>query len=366
MAFLALAVDLGYIGYERTRCQQAADAASHAAACRLMNDRGALAAARQDAIAYAAANMPNAGAVLAESDVSFGTWDSNLRSFTPNTPEPNAVRAIARRSDANGNAIRLFFAPVIGYSRAQVSAEAITMFPTPGRPEFRFLIDDEMIDSDEPAIEALARRHGKTPDAIISDKDNDGWIDLPPGEQVELPTGQVGDEALFDRTSFEGAFPFASDTRYTMLDFLAEGTVLRSQLGTQRLKDVEWRSLDAPHLDLVGKKLLDPVLGIDPMSSKTAILNLPNPQATLVSPVFKSDVSMVERTASKYGSPAANVQGERRGLLAFKILSARDNPKGGSYLPLLTIEIVDPKSIDLHNLGSGGGTGGGKQIVIVN
>jgi Flp pilus assembly protein TadG len=354
LAILAFSIDIGYICLERARCQNAADSASHAAACRLLTDPEALTESREVAIAYAEKNMPNAGAVLKAADVEFGIWDRDDRTYTVDSDSPNAVRVVIRRSEDNDNPLPLFFAPLIGHQFADVTAEAITIIPDSGDPQFRFLIDDEMIDSDVGAIEDLADILGMSSDDLISDGNSDGFIDLPAGITLELPTGQVGDEALFDRTSYEEAFPFTSDSDYTMLDFLAEGTVLKSQLGTQGLQDVEWNSANAPHPELVGKKLLDPVPGVDPMSSHSAILDLPNPDVIHLSPVSKSDVAMAETNPSKYGSPAANLQGERRGLLAFKITSARPNPIGGSYLPLITIEVVDPSTIDLTQLTSSG------------
>ncbi len=41
------------------------------------------------------------------------------------------------------------------------------------------------------------------------------------------------------------------------------------------------------------------------------------------------------------GIPAVNANGERRGLLAFKIIDSGDDPSG-SVLPTLTFEFVDP------------------------
>lgn len=67
-----------------------------------------------------------------------------------------------------------------------------------GSSQFRFLLDDELIDSDVPTIEALAQKLGVPSDQLISDMDGDGFIDIPPGSVLELPTGQVGDEGLFD------------------------------------------------------------------------------------------------------------------------------------------------------------------------
>jgi hypothetical protein len=299
-------------------------------------------------------------------DVEIGLWDDKRLRFTvlaENSPEaPNAVRVTCRRTAARGNALNLFFARVIGTTSAELSASAIAAFAhTATGSAFRFLIDDEMFDTDVPAIEDLARSLGTSPDDLLRDGNKDGFIDLPEGAVLELPTGQVGDEGLFDTESYPGAFPFADNTPYTFLDFLAHDTALRESLGTQRLKDVEWTRDNAPQRDFVGKKVLDPVPGVDPVNSHQKIIDLPNPDVVHVSPISKSDVGMQERDPSKYGSPTANLQGERRGLVAFRILSARPNPAGGSYLPLLTIEIVDPSEIVFDEIRRGVGTVSGSR-----
>ena len=110
------------------------------------------------------------------------------------------------------------------------------------------------------------------------------------------------------------------------------------------------------------------VLADSPQYASTLadILALPDPGTILISPLFKSDVSMVETDSSKYGSPTANLLGERRGLVAFKITGARAHPEGGSNLPLLTIEIVDPSEIDLSKVVlSDGGSGSPNRVKLV-
>ena len=315
-----------------------------------MLDGKKLGLARQSAMDVAIANIPNEGQILKEKDITFGVWDTKLRTFTENASSPNAVQVVTRRAKANGNALSLIFGAVIGHKYTDVGETAIATFKG-GGPEFKFLLDDEFIDNDVPTIEALAAKLKQKPDDLISDKNGDGFIDLPPGTVIELPTGQVGDEGLFDRTTYGGAFPFQSGSTYSTTDFLAEGTALEKKLGTKKLQNVEWTNGQAPHKDF--KKLLDPVPGIDPMDSHAEMLKLPNPDTQYLSPLFKSDVSMQEKDPSKYGSTTANCQGDRRGLLAFKILAARNNPAGGSYLPLITIEVLDPQLIDLTSKSAG-------------
>jgi hypothetical protein len=218
----------------------------------------------------------------------------------------------------------------------------------------------------ERLLTALSERlRGRFPGLQVAGVEPSRFRNITADEHAEVLNrinGSVGDEGLFDVAQYQDAFPFRSNSPYTTLDFMAEGTALESKLATKNLQDVEWKSSNAPQSSLVGKKLLDPVPGTPPMNSASKILSLPNPDAILVSPLFKSDVSMAETDPSKYGSPASNLQGERRGLLAFKIVSARSNPKGGSYLPLITIEVVDPASVNLYELtiSSNGGNGGTK------
>ena len=90
-AFVAFVVDIGYICLEQGRCQNAADAASHASAYQLLVNRGDLAAARLETISFAEKNIPNGGEVLTEADVTFGVWSYETHSFVPNNAAPNAV-----------------------------------------------------------------------------------------------------------------------------------------------------------------------------------------------------------------------------------------------------------------------------------
>ena len=66
---------------------------------------------------------------------------------------------------------------------------------------------------------------------------------------------------------------------------------------------------------------------------------------------FKSDVSMTETEPSDYGSPAANLQGRRRGLLAHRIISTRSNSDGSS--PLITIQVISPAGIEVPEFETG-------------
>src|SRR5690606_25438527 len=81
VAMAVLAVDVGRICLARSELQGAADAAAMAAAARLHEGPdAALAAASEAALRNPVLGLP---LVLADGDVSFGTWDEGENVFTP-------------------------------------------------------------------------------------------------------------------------------------------------------------------------------------------------------------------------------------------------------------------------------------------
>ena len=90
-------------------------------------------------------------------------------------------------------------------------------------------------------------------------------------------------------------------------------------------------------LDRVEGERSDP-LDVEPVSDPAYYPSLVDPYQILVSPVWKSDISDTD--------PGVNAKGERRGLLAYKIIGVTP----GLYLPNLLIEIVSPANIDLDDV----------------
>jgi Flp pilus assembly protein TadG len=123
MGFSALAIDGSYLFLMSNRAQSAADAAALAAASQLPDE----AAAESVAIEYAEKNLDVAdyGNVLAATDVEFGTWDADTRTFSLGISPADAVRATVRMSNDNANPIQLFFANALGHSETGVVASAI-------------------------------------------------------------------------------------------------------------------------------------------------------------------------------------------------------------------------------------------------
>lgn len=135
---LAFAVDTGWILHVRTELQRTADACAMAAAARLPDQSLATTTAH----AVAAENNWSSGVRIGDGDelhgsdldpmwIEFGLWDRDTATFTTPTPSgksTNAVRVTLRRTQASRNALRLFFARVLGTSTTDVSASAIAMY----------------------------------------------------------------------------------------------------------------------------------------------------------------------------------------------------------------------------------------------
>jgi Flp pilus assembly protein TadG len=350
IAFLALSIDWGYIVVSESELQNAADAGAMSGARALTNGREAAILAAKN---WAGRNVAAGQAVaLADEDVEIGRWDTDAATFTvvpPNSTDPtNAVRVTCRRTTARGNPIKLFFAPVIGTESADLSVSAIAKRPR--GVGTRFLIDDEMIDKDIPAIEELAKRLGRDVEKLLTPRGfnqgkkygsgnwtwEDNFLDLPAGETLSLPTGQGtsysnNDAGLFDIDHPD--FPFQDDASF--MDFLkySESGGDSSKWGTDNSSI---------------KKQLDPLRGVSPVTDGGSYESFVNPDFVHVSPVTYSDVSTLNMSN---GVPQVNAKGLRRGLIAFKIIAVGpDRDGGGSVLPELVVEIVDPATISPNDL----------------
>ncbi len=314
--FAAIAIDVGYMGVVRGELQNAADAAALATIGVLAEDPDAEVDALRTTAQYFAEANHNVPGILADNDFVLGHWDTEYRVFTAGGEPTNAVRVVTRRSEANSNPLGLLFARSIGVDETDLSATAVAYVPV--GVGFRGLIDDEMFDTDVPAIQDLATSLGVPPEDMLSDGDGDGFIDLPDGEILELPTGQVGDSGLFD---LHESFPYRQTSSPSLEDFL-----LYDYDGDRRgISDSD----------------LDPLMGVEPVSDPADYPSMVDTNQVLVSPVWKSDVSDTV--------PGVNALGERRGLVAFKIIAVGADPPG-SDLPSVTIEIVSPGDIDLDDL----------------
>jgi len=121
--FAAVAVDLGHARAVRAELQAAVDLAAIAAARRLPDKAAAVAAARD----YVARNAAAArhGIVTEAGDVTFGRYDAEADAFVVDPNDPRAVRVVAKRAAARGNAVPTSFGRLLGFDSIDVSVEAI-------------------------------------------------------------------------------------------------------------------------------------------------------------------------------------------------------------------------------------------------
>jgi Flp pilus assembly protein TadG len=366
IAFMAFSIDYGYIVVTESDLQNAADAGAMSGA-RALND------GREEAILaaknWAGKNIAAGQAVaVADEDVEIGRWDADAATFTVlpanSSDAPNAVRVTCRRTSGRGNPLNLFFAPIIGTDSANLTVSAIALRPSSGVGT-RFLIDDEMIDKDVPAIEELASSLGRDVEELVTcrgfnqgkqygDSDwtwEDNFLDLPAGETLSLPTGQGtgydnNDAGLFDIDHPE--FPFQDDASF--MEFL-----MYSETGNDPSK---WGTDSSS----IGNQL-DPLTGVSPVTDGSSYDSFVNPDFVHVSPVTYSDASTLNMDG---GVPQVNAKGLRRGLIAFKIIAVGpDTDGGGSVLPKLVIEIVDPATINPNDLKPPGESGGSGKTKLV-
>jgi Flp pilus assembly protein TadG len=127
---LAFAIDCGTITLARTQLQAAADGAALAAASALSTSTTAATTAAQTIAQANKAGGANIS-IVTSSDVEFGTWDSSAATFTVLTgssaSSANAVRVTCRLAQSRSTGLTLFFAPIYGKSKTDVSAQAIAI-----------------------------------------------------------------------------------------------------------------------------------------------------------------------------------------------------------------------------------------------
>jgi hypothetical protein len=128
---LSLAVDYGHAQLVKTELRRTADAAARAAAAYIYSD---LNAGTSAAIDVASRNKSDGSSVtLSPTDIQFGNWDVNSKKFTltSSSSQINAVRVVASRTQARGDAVPMMFAHVLGRNFCDVQAETVVMSVAP-------------------------------------------------------------------------------------------------------------------------------------------------------------------------------------------------------------------------------------------
>jgi Flp pilus assembly protein TadG len=167
LAFVGLAIDIGYMYVAKTQLQNAADAAALAGAAKLTGETDSSLAAfnqvdgRQEAWKFACKNKAATANVYVETnaslncdapppaaqlngtansdsgDIIVGNWDATTRIFTRATGSTalaiNALQVKARRTqDSPGGKVNIFFGRVINYPTMAASSSAIAVSSLPG------------------------------------------------------------------------------------------------------------------------------------------------------------------------------------------------------------------------------------------
>jgi Flp pilus assembly protein TadG len=133
-AMASLAVDFGRVQLAKSALRDAADAASRHAASNLING---ISATLNAAIDAADDNKVDGQALLLNrnEDIELGLWNTSTKTFTKlsgsQRSNANAVRVIARRTEARGNAIPTVFAAIVGKRSQDITVESISMRVAP-------------------------------------------------------------------------------------------------------------------------------------------------------------------------------------------------------------------------------------------
>jgi len=353
----AFAIDVGYISYSRSRLQIAAEAAALAALDELPDSEGALVRSKL----VAKHNFGNDyGEVVDDADIEFGTWNGSFVKVA-DPSQATAVRATARLAQRNSNSLALFFGALLGKATVDVEASAIAAASeVPNVLNARFLIDEDMFDKDMPGInsEAMVTARGFNQGKLYGSSSwtwEDNFLDIPAGTVLTLPTGQAtsydnNDAGLFDITT-HSSFEFKEPDDLRKFIMYSESGGDNSKWGTDNSSVLN---------------RLDPTRGVSPVFDDSTYATFVDPNVVHISPVFESDISTLNKQG---GEPRVNAKGQRRGLIAYKIIAVGKNP-GGSYLPHLDIEIVNLSDYSVDDItfngnsgGSGGSAGRSAQIV---
>lgn len=127
-----IAVDSAHVTAQRTMLQGTSDSSAHAAL--MARQKGTEAVAVERAVMISQANMPPAryGNVITDAQIEFGNWDSSSREFTPVPGATNAVRVIAQRREAAGNAVPNFLLRFVG--RRSFDVATVSIYATYNNP----------------------------------------------------------------------------------------------------------------------------------------------------------------------------------------------------------------------------------------
>jgi len=208
MAFLALAVDWGYLAVTESELQNAADAGALSGARGLTEGRDAAIAAAQ---LWASKNMAAGQSVgiVAGEDVEIGRWDDETGIFTQLSAgapdQPNAVRVTCRRSTARGNPLNLFFAPVLGRRSANLSATATAKLERNVCGMFVGIQSVDVQNAEVDSYDSTLGSYGSQSPGNAGDVCSDGAITFSPGGFVHGDASLGPDGSVSDPSKVSGS-----------------------------------------------------------------------------------------------------------------------------------------------------------------
>jgi len=167
------------------------------------------------ALDYAANNMNPAihRNVLDADEVIFGNWNFDTQKFIPGTADPDAVRVITRRDDANNNPLATNFLRILGLwglpmDRWNISVEAVAVKFIPGCIRDGFVAQGEVFFTANNDFYRKICIHGQD-DGVAGTNNNT----YQPGVEISR-----GDEGIFD-------FPPPAMNKPDLLDAIGLGGV---------------------------------------------------------------------------------------------------------------------------------------------
>jgi Flp pilus assembly protein TadG len=140
---MGLSLDVANAYKVRTELQIAADTASHAALYKRAFDTADDAKAKAAALAAANLALNNqSGDAVRISDVEFGSWDEDARTFVADPTSRSAVRVTATRTDARGNGVATYLLGFVGTEAWDVNVTSVAATYRPGCLREGFVADD--------------------------------------------------------------------------------------------------------------------------------------------------------------------------------------------------------------------------------
>lgn len=218
---------------------------------------------------------------------------------------------------------------VLSLRRAALGAILSLAFASAaGAQGIYLVIDEDSIDNGTGSIERISFNApfcGKGNPAVCVNDDiaNPGvrtplftvGSNITPYWGLVLPTGQVGDEGLFQFST-----PGPQVTQVSLQN--------RATFTTQEFFDATGAASNENNLDKIDGVLPLSAADINKLVGKT-----------VCAVVFDSDVSVTEQGRS------ASLKGATLGITAFRVTAVSPHPAGGSYLPLITVDLLHSSQV---------------------